>query len=99
MKLGQVEVGSNIAQNHSSSLSEIISGHYLQNSHEKLTKYEIRSLLFAPIWFYLPLFGPKIPYMSIFSLIYQHSLLFTNIWSYVALINLNLSYLPLITLI
>ena len=24
---------------------------------KKLTKYEIRSLLFAPIWFYLPLFG------------------------------------------
>ena len=29
VKLGQVEVGSNIAQNHSSSLQKVISGHYL----------------------------------------------------------------------
>ena len=82
VKLGQVQVGSNIAQNHSSSPYEVISGHYLPqftwkvdqkwnyvtfksvrtllrithlahrksylviicpNSHEKLTKSEIRS--------------------------------------------------------
>ena len=29
------------------------------NSHEKLTKYEIRLLLFVSIWFYLSLFGPN----------------------------------------
>ena len=29
------------------------------NSHEKLTKTEIMWLLFAPIWFYLPLLGPQ----------------------------------------
>ena len=40
VKLGQVQVGSNIAQNHSSSRKEVISGHL--NSHEKLTKTEIR---------------------------------------------------------
>ena len=43
VKLGQVEVGSNIAQNHSYSPYEVISGHYLPNSYEKLTKSEIRS--------------------------------------------------------
>ena len=41
-KLGQVEVGSNIAQNHSSNPCELIYGHYLPNSYEKLTKSEIR---------------------------------------------------------
>ena len=40
------------------------------NSHEKLTNYEIRSLLLVPIWFDLPLFGPKIKLLSIFSLTY-----------------------------
>ena len=43
VKLGQVQVGSNIAQNHSSSPYEVI---YLviicPNSHEKFTKTEIR---------------------------------------------------------
>ena len=29
VKLGKVQVGSNIAQNHSSSRQEVVSGHYL----------------------------------------------------------------------
>ena len=42
-KLGQVGVGSNIAQNHSSSPQEGISGHIIcPNSYEKLIKGEIR---------------------------------------------------------
>ena len=35
VKLGQVQVGSNIAQNHSSSKQEVISGHYLFPIHMK----------------------------------------------------------------
>ena len=42
-ELDLVGVGSNIAQNHSSSLCDIIYGHYWPNSHEKSTKYAIRS--------------------------------------------------------
>ena len=49
LKLGQVGVGSSamslfIAQNHSSSLQGVISGHYCTNLHEYLTKSEIRSI-------------------------------------------------------
>ena len=40
VNLGHVQVGSNIAQNHSSSPQEVI---ICPNSHEKLTKIEIRS--------------------------------------------------------
>ena len=49
-------------------------------------------LLFAPIWFYLPLFGYKIPFMSIFIPTYLHLPLFTYIWPNVALITLIWSY-------
>ena len=35
MKLGKVKLGSNIAQNHSSILQEVISGHYLPPIHMK----------------------------------------------------------------
>ena len=48
----------------------------------------IGSLLFAPIWFYLPLFGPKMPCLSIFGITYLHLPLFTYIWPNVALITL-----------
>ena len=42
-KLGQVKVGSNITQNHSSRLYEVISCHYLPpNSYQELTKSEIK---------------------------------------------------------
>ena len=34
-KLGQIQVGSNIAQNHSSSPYEVISGHYFPPIHMK----------------------------------------------------------------
>ena len=68
------------------------------NSHEKMTKYEIR-LLFAPILFYLPLLGPKIPCLSIFNPTYLYLPLFTYIWPNVTLITLICSYLPLIVLI
>ena len=44
-------------------------------------------LLFGPIWFYLPLFGPKIPFF-IFSLTYLYLPLFTYIWLYLGLITL-----------
>ena len=46
-------------------------------------------LLFAAIWFYLPLLGPKIPCLSIFSIT------FTTIWPNVALITIIWSYLQL----
>ena len=62
VKLAQVGVGSNIAQNNSN--------------------MKIRSLLFSEIWFYLPLFGPKLPCLSIFSLTYLHLPLFNYIWPY-----------------
>ena len=42
VKSGKVGIGSNIAQNHSSHLYEVLSVHYLPNSHEKFTKSEIR---------------------------------------------------------
>ena len=43
-KLGKVGDGSNIAQNHSSSLQEVLSRHYLpQFTYKKLTKIKIRS--------------------------------------------------------
>ena len=119
VKLGQVQVGSNIAQNHSSSPYR---KSYLviicPSSHEKLIKSEIWSLfaqihmkswpkvklglklLLAPIWFYLvPLFGPKIPFWSIFSLTYLYLPLFIYIWLYLGLITLIWAYLPLIALI
>ena len=42
-------------------------------SHEKFTKYEIRSNYYLlQFGFYLPLFGPQIPFWSIFSLTYLH---------------------------
>ena len=57
-------------------------------------------LLLAPIWFYLPLFDPKIKLLSIFSLTYLHLPLFTYIWPlFITIITLIWSYLPLIVLI
>ena len=42
MKLGQVEIGSDIAHNHSSSPYDVISGHFVYpNSYEKLTKIQV----------------------------------------------------------
>ena len=38
--LGYVGVGANIAQNHSTSLWEVISGHHCPNSHEALSRFE-----------------------------------------------------------
>ena len=43
MKVGQVGVGSNIAQNHSSSMQELYLVIICPKSHEKLTKSEIMS--------------------------------------------------------
>ena len=66
------------------------------NTHEKLTKYEIRSS------YYLLQFGFIYPYLvclSICTITYLHLPLYTNIWPNVALITLILSYLPLIALI
>ena len=48
---------------------------------------------------YLPLFGPKIPCLSIFSITYLHLTLFIYIWPNIAFITLIWSYLPLIVLI
>ena len=92
MKLGQVQVGSNQMLRitrlaHRKSYLVII----CPNLHEKLTKIEI--------WFYLPLFGYKIPVLSIFSLTYLYLPLFTYIWLYLGLITLIWTYLPLIVLI
>ena len=58
MKLGQVQIGSNIAQNHSSSPKEVISGHYLPQSTWTLTKNEIMSS------YYLLQFGFIYPYLT-----------------------------------
>ena len=55
--------------------------------------------MFAPIWFHLPLFDPKIPYSSIFRIAYLHLPLFTYIWPYLDFITPIWSYLPLIALI
>ena len=46
-------------------------------------------MTFAPIWFNLPLFGPKIQLLSIFSLTYLHVPLFTYIWLYLVIFALN----------
>ena len=35
VKLGQVEIGSNIAQNHSSNLYEVLSDHFIYPNHMK----------------------------------------------------------------
>ena len=43
VKLGQVEVSSNIFQYHSSNPYEVISGHYLPKAYDKFTKSEIRT--------------------------------------------------------
>ena len=47
----------------------------------------------------LPLFDPKIPFLSIFRIAYLHLPLFTYIWPYLDLITPIGSYLPLIALI
>ena len=91
VKLGKVQVGSNIAQNHSSSP---IRKSYLviicPNLHEKFTKCEfLVKLLFAPIRFYLPLFGPKIPVLSIFSLTYLYLAVFRLNYPYLGIFALN----------
>ena len=100
VKLGQAGVSSDIAQNHSSSQYEVISGHYWPQFTWKVDKiWNYVKLLFAPIWFYLPLFAPKIPFVSMFSLTYLHLPLFTYIWPNVAFITLILSYLPEIALL
>ena len=48
---------------------------------------------------YLPLIGPKLPFLSIFSLTYLYVPLVTYIWLYLGLITLIWAYLPLIALI
>ena len=50
-----------VAQNHSSSLQYLVI--ICPNSHETLAKYEIRSSLFAPVWFHPPLFGSNIQFL------------------------------------
>ena len=55
--------------------------------------------MFAPIWFHLPLFDPKIPFVSIFRIAYLHLPLFTYIWPSIDVITPIWSYLPLIALI
>ena len=69
-------------------------------SNKKLTKYEIRSsYCLHQFGFHLPLFDPKIPFLSIFRIAYLHLPLFTYIWPYLDLITPIWSYLPLIALI
>ena len=53
------------------------------------------TLLFAPIWFYLHLFGTIIPFLSIFSLSYLYLPLFTYIWLYLGFITLILGIFAL----
>ena len=43
LKLGHLEVSSNIAPNHSPVFQEVISGHCVPNSHQRLSKSEIIS--------------------------------------------------------
>ena len=81
VKLGKVGVSSIFAQN-CLAYRKLYLAIIGPNSHEQLTKYEIRSLLVAPIC------GPKIPCFSIFSLTYLHLPLFTYIWPNVVLITL-----------
>ena len=79
VKLGQVQVSLNITQNHSSSPKEVISGHYWSicpNSHEKLTKSEIRSiyyfLQFGFIYLYLTPKYHICPYLALLTYIYHY---------------------------
>ena len=69
------------------------------NSHEKLTKSEIRSSYYLLQFGFIYLFGPIIPFVSIFSLTYLHLPLFTYIWLYLGFITLIWAYLPLTSLI
>ena len=81
--------------------SLIISGNYfpLQIKQKVDLIWNKVKLLFAPIWFHLPLFDPKIQFVSIFRVAYLHLSLFTYIWPYLDLITPIWSYLPLIALI
>ena len=101
VKLGKVEVGSNIAQNHSSSHRKSYLVIMYPNSHDKLTINEIRSSYYLQQFgfiyvLYLTLFGPKIQFVSIFSITYLYLPLFTYIWPYLGFIAIIWAYLPLI---
>ena len=57
LKLCQVQVGSNIAQNHSSNKSYLVIT--CPNSHEKLTKIEIRSSYYLVQFGFVYLIWPQ----------------------------------------
>ena len=91
-KVDQSEIGWSLrqfehAQNHSFSPWEVVSGHYLPSSHEKLTESEIRSS------YYLLQFNFIYPYLATK---YHFCPYFTYIWSYLGIITLIWAYLPLI---
>ena len=103
-KLGQVGIGSNIAQNHSYSLYEVIPGHYWPQLTWKM-QYEIRSsyylLTFGLIYPYL---APKYqfcPYLDLLTYIYRYLpividlfqfLISLHIFIYIILIILQIHY-------
>ena len=62
-------------------------------------KVKLGKVIIYPIWFYLHLFGPIIPFLSIFSLTYLYLPLFTYILLYLGLIIIIWAYFPLISLI
>ena len=77
-----------------------MSGHYRPQIKQKVDWiWNYVKLLFAPIWFHLPLFDPKIQFLSIFRIAYLHLPLFTYIWPYIDVITPIWSYLPLIALL
>ena len=82
VKLGQVLVGSNISQNHTSSRKSYLAI-VCPNSHEKLIKSEIRSshylLQFGFIHSYLTQKYNLFPYLGLFTYIYHYLPIFGRI--------------------
>ena len=91
-KLGKVGVSSNIAQNHSSSLYEVIPFHYLPHftlQVDQKWNYEIRQSHYVPLFgfiysYFAPInhFGPN---LALFIYIFQYLALFTYIYPHLAL--------------
>ena len=99
VKLGQVQVSSNIAQNHYLAHRKSYLVIICPNSHTKFTKSVIRSsyylVQFGLIYPYLAPNKNLCPYLALLAYIYHH----TYSWLYLGLITLIWAYLPLMSLI
>ena len=105
VKSGQVGVSSNIAQNHLSSLLQVISGDYLPQFTWKVDQklnyviicpYLGLSTLIVPTIYdlntYIALFIYIVPYLACFAYIYPHLALFTLMWLCLPLIDIIWPY-------